>query len=266
MLFSKKNLHITIDQTGIDIQVVQTENGWTQPTLVFLHHALGSVRQWKGFPEDLAQKTGLSAFAYNRQGHGGSDEPGIPRDIDYLHIEAFERLPHLLQTLNIQQPLLIGHSDGATIALLYASRFPCAGVIAEAPHILVEPHTLEGIREALREKESLIRGLEKYHGAKAAALVDAWAGTWLAPWFYTWNIQPALAAISCPVLVMQGTKDPYGTMVHTEGILKALPKKACSFMVKDGGHFLHIEAREATLERMATFIRNSISQHTIPSL
>lgn len=266
MPFIKKTARITVNKTVIAVQTLEAEGGWEGPFLVFLHHALGSIAQWKDFPKDLAERTGLPAVLIDRQGHGESDEMKADRGPGYLHVEALEFLPAALSELGIRRPVLVGHSDGASIALLYAAHFPAAGVIAEAPHILVEDHTLEGIRKAMEGKDELCRRLEKYHGAKAGRLVDAWAGTWLAPWFRDWNISAELRGISCPLLVIQGASDPYGTNVHLEGILKALPRNACPLLVKGGGHFLHAEARELLLERMAGFIRNTISHHTIPEI
>lgn len=262
MLFIKKNTGISINQRSISVQVLQPGDGQKHPSLVFLHHALGSIAQWKDFPEELATMTGLPAVLIERLGHGASDEMQADRGLDYLHVEAFEQLPLVLKELGIERPFLVGHSDGATIALLYASRFPAAGVIAEAPHILAEDHTLAGIREALKDRKGLCRRLEKYHGEKTEKLVSAWADTWLAPWFRKWNIEPELKQISAPVMVVQGTGDPYGTHRHLEGIFRALRKRSCAYIVPDCGHSPHLEAREAVLQRMTGFIGYSITHHT----
>jgi pimeloyl-ACP methyl ester carboxylesterase len=262
MHFIKKNATISINQRSFSVQTIQPAAGRKFPSLVFLHHALGSIAQWKDFPEELAKMTKLPAVLIERLGHGHSGDMPAERGLDYLHKEAFEYLPPVLKELDIERPFLVGHSDGATIALLYASRFPAAGVIAEAPHILVEEQTLEGIREALKGREELRSRLEKYHGEKADRLINAWADTWLAPWFRNWNIRPELKQISAPVMVVQGTADPYGSLGHLQGIFKALRRRSCAFIVPDCGHFPHAEAREAVLHRMAGFIDYSITHHT----
>lgn len=262
MHFIKKKATISINQRSFSVQTIQPAAGRKFPSLVFLHHALGSIAQWKDFPEELAKMTELPAVLIERLGHGGSDEMPAERGLDYLHKEALEYLPAVLKELGIERPFLVGHSDGATIALLYASRFPTAGVIAEAPHILVEEQTLEGIREALKNREELHHRLEKYHGEKAGRLIAAWADTWLAPWFKNWTIEPELKQISAPVMVVQGTADPYGSMRHLQGVFKALRRRCCAFIVPACGHFPHMEAREAVLLRMAGFIDYSITHHT----
>lgn len=261
MHFIKKNATISINQRSFSVQTIQPAAGRKFPSLVFLHHALGSIAQWKDFPEELVKITGQPAALIERLGHGHSDEMPAERGLDYLHKEAFEYLPPVLKELGIERPFLVGHSDGATIALLFATRFPAAGVIAEAPHISVEAQTLEGIREALKDRDELHSRLEKYHGKKAGRLIDAWADTWLAPWFRNWNIEPELQQINVPVMVVQGTADPYGSLGHLEGISRALRRRSCAFIVPDCGHFPHAEAREAVLQRMAGFIDYSIKHH-----
>ncbi|MBK7406651.1 MAG: alpha/beta hydrolase [Saprospirales bacterium] len=223
-----------------------------------MHHALGSIAQWKDFPMALVQQTGLPALIVERLGHGTSDEPLTPRGLEFFHEEALERLPAVLQQLGIINPLLIGHSDGATIALLYAAHFPTAGVIAEAPHVMVENQNLEGICEALKEKKDLVTRLQKYHGNRAEELVECWAGTWLAPWFREWNIEKELSDITCPILVLQGTADPYGTVMQARSIQLAAGEKVSYFEVPKAGHFLHVEARDLVLERMTSFIRQIV--------
>jgi pimeloyl-ACP methyl ester carboxylesterase len=256
--------YTSFEQTPIAFQFIRPENGKEALVLVFLHHALGSIAQWKDFPLALAERTRLPALLIDRQGHGRSGPFDGPRDAHYLRREALEVLPALLRELGIEKPFLVGHSDGATIALLYAAHFPVAGLIAEAPHIDVESHSLNGIRQAVKGRDELIRRLRKYHGDKAEALVAAWADTWLDPRFKDWTIEPELSGISCPVLVVQGLRDEYGTNHHLEAILKALGRKACAFLLDDTGHFPHVEAREAVLERMADFIRYSITHHITP--
>lgn len=224
--------------------------------LVVLHHALGSAAQWKGFAAELAARTGLPALVTERRGHGASDELPSARGLRFFHEEALEWLPQTLREAGVERPLLVGHSDGATIALLYAAHFPTVAVIAEAPHILVEQKTREGVREALLQKEKLIAGLEKYHGPKSRALVEAWSEQWLSPAFENWNIEAELAGIACPTLLIQGSADVYGSMRHVEAVKKILGDRSVILEIEGGGHFLHHEVRDQLLDAMSDFIRN----------
>ena len=257
----KEDIYIEFDQVKISVQTIFPNGHKERPRLVFLHHALGSIAQWKDFPEALAQKTQLPVALIERLGHGGSGDLPSPQDLNFFHEEALERLPAVLHQLEIEDPILIGHSDGATIALLYAAHLPTAAVIAEAPHVMVEHQTLEGICTALQEKKTLVNRLQKYHGPRAEELVASWAGTWLAPWFREWSIEKELTGISCPVLVIQGTADPYGTMLHARSIQLAVNGNVACFEVPGSGHSPHLEKRKEVLERMASFIHQIANNH-----
>lgn len=183
------------------------------PCLVFLHEALGCVEMWKTFPERLSQRTGLPGLLYDRQGHGGSDPLNGPREREYLHREAREVLPALLRSLDVERPVFVGHSDGGTIALLFAAAYPdwpCCAVV-EAAHVFVEEITRQGIREAVSTYHTtdLESRLAKYHGDKSGELFHAWSGTWLSDMFSTWNMHHELPFIQCPLLVIQGEDDQY---------------------------------------------------------
>jgi pimeloyl-ACP methyl ester carboxylesterase len=224
------------------------------PPLVLLHDALGSVAQWRQFPLELAARTGRRVIAYDRAGHGRSAPLAKPRDLDYLEHEAWNVLPDVLQALDITAPVLMGHSDGGTIALLYAARYPAAAVVAEAPHVFVEDITLDGIRQAVEEREVLIQKLEKYHGSKTASLFDAWAATWLAPDFRSWDIRPLLSAIPCPVLAIQGLSDPFGSAAQALDIAAALGNKAQPWLIHAAGHQPHREMQTTLIEGIARFL------------
>ena len=258
----KEDTYIEFDQIRLSVQTIHPNGTVERPYLVFLHHALGSIAQWRDFPEVLSHKTGLPAVVIERLGHGASDVPPEPRGIDFFHEEALEVLPVVLHQFGIETPLLVGHSDGATIALLFAAHFPALGVVAEAPHVMVEGQMLEGICQTLQEKKDLVRQLQKYHGEKAKDLVECWAGTWLAPWFREWNIENELPNISCPILVIQGNADPYGTMMQARSIQLAAGGPVSCFEVPGGGHFLHVQARDAVLEEMSSFIRQIVNNQT----
>jgi pimeloyl-ACP methyl ester carboxylesterase len=226
------------------------------PVLVFLHDALGSTAQWKDFPELLSKKTGLNTIVFDRQGYGKSASVSKKRGKNYLHEEAQGMLPAFLKKLKIERPILFGHSDGGTIALLYASRFHPLAIVCEAAHVLVEPETVNGIKKALAQKDLLIAKLKKYHGDQSQTLFEAWSQTWLAPDFADWNIEAQLQTINCPALIIQGEKDEYATLDQLEKIKKGIGEKARSVLIKDCGHIPHLEAQEEVLETTAKFIRN----------
>lgn len=214
------------------------------PTIVFLHEALGSVSTWRGFPARLAAASRCGALVYGRPGHGASDAPKAARTTAYLHEEALEVLPAVLARFGIESPFLFGHSDGATIALLFAAAHPATrAVVAEAPHVFVEEESLTGIRRAaeayaagrLREK------LARHHGKATDALFHAWADTWLSPAFRDWNVEDALGAISCPVLVVQGEEDGYATLAQVASVVSRVAGEAFSLVLPECGHAPHSE-------------------------
>jgi pimeloyl-ACP methyl ester carboxylesterase len=228
-------------------------------TLVFLHEGLGSVGQWRDFPSLLCEKTGLPALVYDRWGYGRSDPFTLPRPRGYLHDEAQFGLPSVLDECGIDRAILVGHSDGGSIALLYASTGPggIRAVITEAAHVFVESVTLEGIREAVSVYAStdLKKRLYRYHGDKTDRVFHGWADTWLSPEFRDWNIEKALPGIRCPVLVIQGIDDRYGTPAQVKAIERQVSGPAKALLVPCG-HVPHAEARDEVLEEMARFIES----------
>jgi pimeloyl-ACP methyl ester carboxylesterase len=223
--------------------------------LVFLHDALGSTAQWKDFPRLLSQKTGLNAIVFDRRGYGRSAAVSNARTKNYLHEEAQKILPVFLKKLKIEKPILFGHSDGGTVALLYASKFEPLAIICEAAHVLVEKETIKGINKALEHRDLLIKKLKKYHGEKAELLFDEWHKTWLAVDFQDWNIEADLKNIKCPALILQGANDEYATREHLARIEKGIGGSALSVLIKNCGHIPHLEAREEVLEKTAEFIQ-----------
>jgi pimeloyl-ACP methyl ester carboxylesterase len=228
------------------------------PCLVFLHEALGCVEMWKAFPERLCQRTGLPGVLYDRQGHGGSDPLDRPREREYLHREAREILPALLRSLDVERPVFVGHSDGGTIALLFAAAYPdwaCCAVV-EAAHVFVEEVTRQGIREAVSTyyTTNLESRLAKYHGDKSGDLFRAWSGIWLSDMFSTWNMHHDLPFIQCPLLVIQGEDDEYGTLEQVHRIVHHSSGPATPFVVSGCGHIPHLEAQERVLEAAGDFI------------
>jgi pimeloyl-ACP methyl ester carboxylesterase len=232
------------------------------PCLVFLHEGLGCVAGWKGFPERLCRRTGCSGLLFDRLGYGRSDPSPEPWDIDFMHRNAREELPAVLNELIPDQAhICVGHSDGGSIALIYAALQPdhLLGSITEAAHVFVEPETLKGIeatRAAYRSGE--LAGLTKYHGKQTDALMRAWSEIWLSPSFRSWNITGLLGAISSPLLAVQGRQDSYGTEAQVDAIVSGLCGPATPLLLDDCGHAPHRNRPEATLKEMAAFIERLV--------
>ncbi len=198
-----------------------------RPVIVFLHEGLGSLAMWKTFPQAVADATGCQAMVYSRWGYGQSEPRRAPRDVRYMHREALETLPALLDELRIDHPLLLGHSDGGSIALIFAggSGRPVAGVIAMAPHVLVEPLSVASIaaaRESYLTTDLKIK-LGRYH-ANPESVFWGWNDIWLNAAFRDWNIEEYLPRITCPVLAIQGEDDEYGTMEQIRIIGRKAPR------------------------------------------
>ncbi|MGE0093402.1 MAG: alpha/beta fold hydrolase [Alphaproteobacteria bacterium] len=226
--------------------------------LVFLHHALGSVTTWRDFPQRLADATGLPAFNYSRLGHGKSDPANPNRALDYLDHEAFDVLPRVLEMAGIAEPILVGHSDGATIALLHASMpaSPTLAIVVEAPHIFVEDRTVAGIEAtAIEYKTTKLRErLMRHHGDNTDDVFAAWADTWRKPAFRTWNCEHRLPAIRCPTLLVQGIDDEYGTPLQVERIRDQVSGLCEMALIPACGHFPHQEKPDETLAVITRFI------------
>jgi pimeloyl-ACP methyl ester carboxylesterase len=229
------------------------------PAVVFLHEGLGSVAMWKVFPERVCAAHGFTGLVYSRYGYGRStpkpvDERWAP---DFMHRQAFEVLPALLAALGVERPWLFGHSDGASIALLHAARFPVAGVVAVAPHIFVEDISIASIaaaRTAYAETD-LRQRLARYHDDPDSAF-RGWNDIWLDPAFRDWNIEAELAAITCPVLAVQGEDDEYGTLEQIRGIARRLPKTRLLVLPKCG-HSPHRDEPERLIQEAGRFILES---------
>lgn len=231
------------------------------PVLLFLHEALGCIGMWKGFPEELCQAAGLPGLVYDRVGHGESSPLSVPigpRRSDYLHREAQEWLPAVLERLDLKRVVPVGHSDGGSIALLYAAAFPesVECLITEAAHIFVEPVTRQGIRRVVQTYEStdLKQRLAKYHGDKTDALFRAWCETWLSHEFAAWNIEAELSGLGCPALIMQGADDEFGSMAQVNGIVAGAAGPAQPLIMQECGHIPHLQARQRTLATMRDFL------------
>lgn len=253
----KNNGLYPIQNKNLWIAQWQLTDNSLAPTLIFLHEALGSVSLWKDFPEQLCQSLGLNGLCYDRQGHGLSDPMDRKRDKSYLHEEALVYLKGVIDYFNIQHPILIGHSDGGSIALIYAAHFPpTKAVITEAAHIYVEPAGRPGIQTAMQQFKttSLREKLQKYHGDKTDALFHAWAATWTDPTFADWEIVGLLPQIEAPCLLLQGAEDQYASQQHLFDIAKGIGANAQAVLLDNCGHTPHLQAQKETLDLMADFI------------
>ena len=238
------------------------EGDQAKPWLVFLHEGLGCTAMWKDFPQRLCTATGCRGLLYDRLGYGLSDALQQTRATDYLHRYALDELPEVLAVLLPGQAyILIGHSDGGSIALLHAAQRPplLQAIVTEAAHVFVEPVTLEGIRVADRAyADGKLKGLQKYHGDKTEQIFKAWSDTWLTPAFADWNIEADLPRIDCPALIMQGVDDQYGTPAQVDAIAAGIAKgdgpAAHKAMLPDCGHSPHQEQPQAVLDLMRDFI------------
>lgn len=227
-----------------------------EPALVFLHEGLGSVAMWRDFPSRVAAATGRRTLVYSRQGYGRSAPLTAPRRPDYMHCEALEALPALRAERGLADPVLVGHSDGASIALIHAGAgHKVRGIVAMAPHVFVEDVTIrsiEGAREAWRTTDLRVR-LQRYHDDVEGAF-RGWNDAWLDPAFRDWNIEPCLSAIACPVLAIQGRNDEYGTMAQLDAIERQVPGPFRRLELDDCRHSPHRDQPEATLAAITEFV------------
>lgn len=236
--------------------------GTRRPNLVLLHEGLGSVAMWKDFPERLAMHTGCPVFACSRAGYGDSTPASLPRTPSYMHPEALEVLPAVLDRLDAPEVVLIGHSDGASIALLFAGGTPAArlrGLVVMAPHVFIEELCVGQIaraRDAYREGDLRAR-LAKYH-ADVDHVFRGWNDIWLDPAFRSWDIRAYLAHIRVPTLVIQGRDDEYGTLAQVDAVVDGIGAAAERLVLADCRHSPHRDQPEATLAAISGFLHNRI--------
>jgi len=228
----------------------------SKPPMVFLHEGLGSIRQWRDFPAKVAAATRRRALVYDRYGYGDSDVlQEKKRTVRFMHDEALVALPELLKALKIEKPILIGHSDGASISLIYAGAgHAVRGVVALAPHVFIEPLCLRSIDKAAEAFETTDFGpkLARYH-RDARKTFYGWADVWLDPEFKGWDIRGKyLPGIRCPVLGIQGFDDVYGTMAQLDDLQKS--SKAQLLKLEQCGHAPFKDQPEKTLAAIVDFV------------
>ncbi len=228
-----------------------------RPTLVFLHEGLGSLAMWRDFPARVAAATGCRTLVYSRYGYGESDVLTESFGVRYMHDEALQALPELLDKLGIDKPVLVGHSDGGSIALIHAGGAgrPVAGLILMAPHVFVEDLSIASIAQAkvTFETTDLAQKLGRYH-RDPVKIFRGWNDIWLHSDFRAWNIEEYLPKVACPVLALQGEDDEYGTPAQVEAIRRQATGEVEVLMLADCRHSPHKDQPQATLEAMAGFI------------
>ncbi|TGM01094.1 alpha/beta hydrolase [Leptospira barantonii] len=250
-----------IEIGGSSIRIARSENeNEDRPSIIFLHDSLGCISLWRDFPFLLAEASQCNPIVYDRIGYGKSGPfTTKKRDNSYLENEA-DILYQLIQTLNLKKTILFGHSDGGSIALIAAAKYPqsISGVITEGAHVFVEEITLDGIREAVESYRTtkLKQALEKYHSDKTDDVFKAWSETWLSNTFRNWNIEHFLPAIQCPVFVIQGENDEYGTVNQVDSIVNQVSGKSFKRMIPNVKHTPHKEAPNLILEETNEFIKN----------
>ena len=243
---------------GRSLNYERIDGDASKAVLVFLHEGLGSIRQWRDFPHKVAAATGHPALLYDRYGYGQSEVLQEPRrDVRFMHDEALLSLPELLKRLHIQNPILIGHSDGASIALIHAGAgFAVRKVVAMAPHVFIEDICITSIRKAAQafETTDLPARLSKYH-RDARKTFYGWADVWRDPKFERWDIRDDyLPKITCPVLAIQGHDDEYGTMAQLDEIAWRV-QGPCELLKLDHcGHAPFRDQPEKVLEAVKEFL------------
>ncbi len=227
------------------------------PTLILLHEGLGSAAMWGDFPEKLSAATGCGVFAYSRIGYGQSSPAKLPRTLDFMHVEAREVLPRLLDAIGFQEGLLVGHSDGASVAAIFGGSgqdHRVRGLVLMAPHFIVEDVTIQAIREVRQafDTTDLRSKFQRWH-ADADATVRGWTDVWMNNDFSIWDLREDLAYIRVPVLIIQGEQDNFGTMRQIEIAQEECYCPVDVLMLPDTKHVPHREAPEATLRAIAEF-------------
>lgn len=251
---------LDVDRGPVEYRLVPGDR--RLPTLVLLHEGLGSLDLWRSFPDELRSAIGGPPMVvYSRHGHGRSAGAAMPRPVGYMHHEADVVLPAVLDALRVERPLLVGHSDGASIALLHAGGgHDVAGLVAIAPHVFVEPESLAGIDAARRQFETtdLVDRLARHHDDPVATF-RGWNDVWSSEAFRTWSVEDRLGAVRAPVLLVQGTADQYGTLAQLDAIERGVPGHVERLVVEGAGHAPHLEATDQVVARIAAFVVSHVA-------
>ncbi|HEX9980177.1 MAG TPA: alpha/beta hydrolase [Flavobacterium sp.] len=242
-----------------EIAIKRILNGTDNPTLIFLHDSLGSIDLWRDFPQRLGELTNCNILVYDRQGYGKSR--GFlysKRDVHYMEQEA-DILNELIDFWGLDKVILFGHSDGGSISLIAAAKYPgrILGVITEGAHVFVEDVTIHGINEVIQLYKStdLKAKLSRYHSDKTDEMFWAWADTWTREDFRHWNIEHFLPSVKCPTLIIQGEDDEYGTLNQVQRIASQAGGQALKLIIPNTKHTPHKESPDLILEKSSCFIR-----------
>ena len=230
---------------------------------MFLHGGLGCLAEWGDFPARVGESVGCGAFVYSRAGYGQSDAAVLPRGVHFMHDEALNVLPQIFSALDIRDAILVGHSDGGSIALIYAGSIKARGVsglVLEAPHVFVEEITLEGAKSAVQKycDGELKSRLERYHGRNTDCAFHGWSDVWLGPEFRSWNIEEYLPQIRVPVLLIQGEHDEYGTQRQLRAIENGCQGYVRTEVLSDCGHSPHRHKPLETVESITSFLNEQV--------
>ena len=226
--------------------------------VVLLHEGLGSVSMWRTFPEALADGTGRRVMAYSRFGHGKSDLPSQPHGVQFMHDEA-RLLPAVLDAAGVDHAHLVGHSDGGSIALIFAAEHPhrVSSLLLEAPHVFVEDLSVASIEQRTADyRETNLRERLARHHRHVDVAFHGWSDVWLEPAFRHWNLEALLPSISCPVLLIQGEQDDYGTLRQVDAIAQQVRGTVEQLVLPDCGHSPHRDQRDQVLSAMTAFLRS----------
>jgi pimeloyl-ACP methyl ester carboxylesterase len=243
----------TVD--GRSIEAVELSGDPGRRPLVLLHEGLGSVGLWRGFPAALNEATGRRVLAFSRFGHGRSGPPPRPRTPGFFHEEALEVLPALLPQLDASNPILVGHSDGGSIALIHAAYHPVTGLALIAPHVFVEDVTVEEIARTreLYESGGLRERMARHHDDPDAAFYG-WCDVWLDPEFRDWSIASDAAGLTAPALLIQGADDPYGTLEQVDRIRAGVRGPVERLVLEGVGHSPHLDRPDVVVAAVTEFV------------
>lgn len=255
-------MFVSVLGKNIHYQIIEKQwVGEGRPLLVFLHEGLGSIPQWKNFPTKLSERLQLPALVYERVGYGESDYWQGPLSSKFLHFEGLIMLPELIKSLGFHNNIIIfGHSDGGTIGLIQSSQpMPqLLGSIIEAPHVMFEQHSRNGIAKArtMLEKEELIRIMDRYHSGRAAKLIDAWTAHWLNANPKEWEAGDELRKIEIPLLLIQGDDDEFGTYDQIDKVANEAKSKIIEVAkLPECGHVPHLQQMEKVMQLTENFIQ-----------
>lgn len=256
---------LSIDGKMIEYRTIPGDG--SRPWLVFLHEGLGCVSLWRDFPDKIARRTGCRALVYSRLGYGQSDGLDGARATDFMHTEARQALPKLLAKLAIEAPILIGHSDGASIALIHAAE-PASrvrAVVAMAPHVMVENVSVESIAKISEtyERTDLKARLQRHHKHVDDAFYG-WSRIWLSPAFRTWSLGAEVSRLSCPALLIQGEDDEYGTLAQIDAIQAVATGPTTRLVLSQCGHSPQRDQEDAVIDAIAAFVAATLADEAAP--